>query len=173
MRDRSLEEINVLKLVIYVFSFISVCTALILFILLPILKNYKDVSLRLSSENSILSNTKNVLDFNKNKLEKLKIENNISFSQFETQVSSNDFYIFLSKYFKNIKLSDIKITCNKKYLKEKFQVSATMNNQAKFYFFMDELKKYKNLVKITYPMTMKVTKDSIYVDFKAEIYSAK
>ncbi len=39
MKDKSLEEIDLLKLIICALSFISVCTALILFLLLPTLKN--------------------------------------------------------------------------------------------------------------------------------------
>ncbi|EAJ5961073.1 hypothetical protein DK809_04235 [Campylobacter jejuni] len=35
MKDKSLEEIDLLKLIICALSFISVCTALILFLLLP------------------------------------------------------------------------------------------------------------------------------------------
>lgn len=46
MKDKSLEELNILKIVIYVLSFITVCTALILFLLLPALKDYKQTHLR-------------------------------------------------------------------------------------------------------------------------------
>lgn len=46
MKDKSLEELNILKIVIYVLSFITVCTALILFLLLPVLKDYKQTHLR-------------------------------------------------------------------------------------------------------------------------------
>lgn len=173
MKDRSLEEVDVLKLVIYVFSFISVCTALILFVMLPILKDYKQTSARFFSQKAILDNVNNTLKFHEDKLNTLKIDNNISFAQFDTKFDKNSFKNFIYQYFNNVKITNLKIDNNEKYLKEKLQISATMNNQARFYLFMDSLKKYTNLIKITYPMVIDVKNNKIIINFKAEIYSAK
>ena len=45
MKDKSFEEINVVKILVLTLSFISVCTALILFLLLPTLKAYKELNI--------------------------------------------------------------------------------------------------------------------------------
>lgn len=83
MKDKSLEEINLLKLIVFTLSFISICTALILFLLLPALKKYQQISLVEHSQLSILKTTQSNFDFSKDKITKLKNENPKSLEQFK------------------------------------------------------------------------------------------
>ncbi|MGI8067339.1 hypothetical protein ACNGGR_07705 [Campylobacter jejuni] len=104
MKDKSLEEIDLLKLIICALSFISVCTALILFLLLPTLKNYKQANLRENSQLAILKAAKLKFDFSEDKISTLRSENNKSLEQFEQNFNIGNFDIFLQKYFQNVKI---------------------------------------------------------------------
>lgn len=78
MKDKSLEEIDLLKLLVCALSFISICTALILFLLLPTLKNYKQTNLVENSQLAILKAVKSKFDLSENKIATLRNENNKS-----------------------------------------------------------------------------------------------
>ncbi len=172
MKDKSLEEINILKLLIYALSFISVCTALILFLLLPTLKNYKQISIRENSQLAILKTTKSNLDFSKNKIAILKNENNKSLEQFKQNLNVSNLNIFLQKYFQNIKIQEIKIEKKEKYLKNQLEIKATMNNPRRLYDFIDALKNYNNLIKLDYPLNLKAGEQGIMINLTLKIYSS-
>ncbi|HEB9319990.1 TPA: hypothetical protein RZK22_000835 [Campylobacter coli] len=171
MKDKSLEEINILKIIIYVLSFITVCTALILFLLLPLLKDYKQANLRKNSQVAIFNATKTKLDISENKINTLRTENNKSLEQFEQNFNLTHFQNFLEKYFKNIQATELKLDKKEKYLTHRINIQASINNPRRLYDFIDALAQYNNLVKIDYPMTLKASDHGIMINLNVQIYS--
>ncbi|HDX3451200.1 TPA: hypothetical protein ROD35_000155 [Campylobacter coli] len=171
MKDKSLEELNILKIIIYVLSFITVCTALILFLLLPLLKDYKQANLRKNSQVAIFNAAKIKLDISENKINTLRTENNKSLEQFEQNFNLTHFQNFLEKYFKNIQATELKLDKKEKYLTHRINIQASINNPRRLYDFIDALAQYNNLVKIDYPMTLKASDHGIMVDLNVQIYS--
>ncbi|EGK8129363.1 hypothetical protein IO384_001029, partial [Campylobacter lari] len=55
-KDKSLEEADILKILIYSFSFVALCAILILFLIVPFLKDYKIEHSRLAAQQ--IQNTK-------------------------------------------------------------------------------------------------------------------
>ncbi|EAW7550724.1 hypothetical protein FGY55_00290 [Campylobacter coli] len=171
MKDKSLEELNILKIIIYVLSFITVCTALILFLLLPLLKDYKQANLRKNSQVAIFNAAKAKLDTSENKISTLRTENNKSLEQFEQNFNLTHFQNFLEKYFKNIQATELKLDKKEKYLTHRINIQASINNPRRLYDFIDALAQYNNLVKIDYPMTLKASDHGIMVNLNVQIYS--
>ncbi|HEE9579530.1 TPA: hypothetical protein R8E29_000878 [Campylobacter coli] len=171
MKDKSLEELNILKIVIYVLSFITVCTALILFLLLPVLKDYKQTHLRKNSQAAIFNAAKAKLDTSENKISALRTENNKSLEQFEQQFNLTHFQNFLEKYFENIQITELKLDKKEKYLTYRINIRASINNPRRLYDFIDALAQYNNLVKIDYPMTLKASDHGIMINLNVQIYS--
>ncbi|EEP3505468.1 hypothetical protein ACM1FL_001132 [Campylobacter coli] len=171
MKDKSLEELNILKIVIYVLSFITVCTALILFLLLPVLKDYKQTHLRKNSQAAIFNAAKAKLDASENKISALRTENNKSLEQFEQQFNLTHFQNFLEKYFENIQITELKLDEKEKYLTHRINIRASINNPRRLYDFIDALAQYNNLVKIDYPMTLKASDHGIMINLNVQIYS--
>ncbi|EAI1055297.1 hypothetical protein GFU71_01065 [Campylobacter coli] len=171
MKDKSLEELNILKIIIYVLSFITVCTALILFLLLPLLKDYKQANLRKNSQVAIFNAAKTELDISENKINTLRTENNKSLEQFEQKFNLTHFQNFLEKYFKNIQVTELKLDKKEKYLTHRINIQASINNPRRLYDFIDALTQYNNLIKIDYPMTLKASDHGIIVDLNVQIYS--
>ncbi|EOZ2160790.1 hypothetical protein ACQQJ8_000827 [Campylobacter coli] len=171
MKDKSLEELNILKIVIYVLSFITVCTALILFLLLPVLKDYKQTHLRKNSQAAIFNAAKAKLDASENKISALRTENNKSLEQFEQQFNLTHFQNFLEKYFENIQITELKLDKKEKYLAHRINIRALINNPRRLYDFIDALAQYNNLIKIDYPMTLKASDHGIIVNLNVQIYS--
>ncbi|HDZ5096644.1 TPA: hypothetical protein RTH11_000441 [Campylobacter jejuni] len=170
MKDKSLEEVDLLKLIVCALSFISVCTALILFLLLPILKNYKQANLRENSQLAILKAAQSKFDFSENKITTLRNENNKSLEQFEQNFNIGNFDVFLQKYFQNVKIQEIKPEKQEKYLKNRLAIEATMNNPRRLYDLIDALKNYNNLIKLDYPLNLKAQDEGIKINFIIKIY---
>ncbi|EAI3898401.1 hypothetical protein YN70_002925 [Campylobacter coli] len=171
MKDKSLEELNILKIIIYVLSFITVCTALILFLLLPLLKDYKQANLRKNSQVAIFNAAKTKLDISENKINTLRTENNKSLEQFEQNFNLTHFQNFLEKYFKNIQVTELKLDKKEKYLTHRINIQASINNPRRLYDFIDALTQYNNLIKIDYPMTLKASDHGIMINLNVQIYS--
>ncbi|AXP08185.1 hypothetical protein N4T57_06185 [Campylobacter hepaticus] len=172
MKDKSLEEINLLKLIVFTLSFISICTALILFLLLPALKKYQQISLVEHSQLSILKTTQSNFDFSKDKITKLKNENPKSLEQFKQNFNIDHFNIFLQKYFQNIKIQENKPEKKEKYLKSLLNIQATINNPKNLYDFIDALKNYDNLIKLDYPLKLQAAEQGINIYLALKIYSS-
>ncbi|MFQ6341900.1 hypothetical protein [Campylobacter sp. VTCC 70190] len=170
MKDKSLEETDLLKLLICALSFISVCTALILFLLLPTLKNYKQANLRENSQLAVLKSTQAKFNLSEDKISTLRSENNKSLEQFEQGFNTKNLEFFLQKYFQNVKIKEIKPEKQEKYLKNQVLIQATMNNPRRFYDFIDALKNYDNLIKLAYPLKLKAGNKDIQISLTLKIY---
>lgn len=172
MKDRSLEEINVLKLLICILSFISVCMALILFMLLPVLKDYKETSLTENSQVAMLNAVKAKLGVSEGKVLSLRNENNKSLEQFEQSFNTKVLEKFLQNYFQNVKIKENKISEPEKYLTHSLTINASMKNPKNLYDFIDALPGFDYLIRIDYPLNLKATKNGIELTCIAKIYSA-
>ena len=171
MKDKSFEEINVVKILVLTLSFISVCTALILFLLLPTLKAYKELSIRENSQIALLNATKAKLNASETKITQLKSENNKSLEQFQTSLKEN-FQTFLTLFFKNIKIKTLE-NAKELYLKHTLLVQADLASPKNLYDFIDALQNYDNLIKIDYPLNLKAKKSGIELSLIAKIYGEK
>ncbi|MBS4235726.1 hypothetical protein [Campylobacter vulpis] len=172
MKDKSFEEINIVKILILTLSFISVCTALILFLLLPTLKAYKELGIRENSQIALLNATKAKLNTSEVKLAQLRSENNKSLEQFQNSFSEKNFQVFLSQFFKKIQIKAIK-NQNESYLKHTLLVNAYLDTPKNLYDFIDALQNYDNLIKMDYPLKLKAQKSGIELSFVAKIYGEK
>ena len=155
MKDKSLEEINPIKLLICILSFISICMALILFLLLPQLRNYQENSLRENSQIALFEATKAKFAASENKISSLRNENNKSLEQFEQNFDIKILENFLQKYFKH-----------------SFTIDAKIQNPKSFYDFIDALSGFDYLVKMDYPLNLKAAQEGIDISFVIKIYSA-
>ncbi|TKX31622.1 hypothetical protein [Campylobacter aviculae] len=171
MKDKSLEELDILKIIIFALSFITVCTALILFLLLPILKDYKNINLKENSQIAIFNSVKTDLESSEDKISKLKRQNNKILKQFDQDLNPKQLKVFLLKYFQNIKIQEINTNKKDKYLTHKLNIQGIMNNPRRFYDCIDALQDYDNLIKISYPITLKAIPKGIAINFSVEIYS--
>ncbi|MBZ7947759.1 hypothetical protein H2256_02145 [Campylobacter sp. RM9929] len=171
MKDKSLEELNIVRILILALSFISICTALILFLLLPVLKDYEQINLRENSQIGTVNSFKIDLKSSEDKVTHLQNINKKNLDQFQQKFDEKKFNQFLKYYFKNIKITNIKLQSQEEYLYKKLKIEGLMDNPKNFYNFIDALKDYDNLIKISYPIVLKATPKGIAINFYIEIYS--
>ncbi|KAA6228867.1 hypothetical protein FMM55_00095 [Campylobacter sp. LR196d] len=171
LNDKSLDDINTLKLIICVLSFITVCFALILFLLLPTLKNFKELNILENSHLATLQEEQANLQFNQERINDLKEANAHSFSQFEQKFNPVHFRELLEKYFQNVVMKELENT-NELYLTNNISIDASMDKPQNLYDFLDNLKNFESLVKISPPLIMKAQKTTTSIHFNAKVYSA-
>jgi len=171
MKDRSLEEIDILKLFIYILIFIAVCGILIFFLLVPVLKEYKNLSLEQNSQIIHLAQTKEMLRMSEDKILNLRAENNKSLEQFEQKFNAQVFQSLLEKYFKEVQITEIK-NPKENYLTHSFEIKANADSPNSLYNFLEDLNNFDYLVKINSPLLIKAVKEGIELKFNAKIYSS-
>ena len=171
MKDKSLEELNIVRILILALSFISISTALILFLLLPVLKDYEQINLRENSQIGTVNSFKIDLKSSEDKVTQLQNINKKKLDQFQQKFDEKKFNQFLKYYFKNIKITNIKLQSQEEYLYKKLKIEGLMDNPKNFYNFIDALKDYDNLIKVSYPIALKATPKGIAINFSIEIYS--
>lgn len=172
MRDKSLEEISILKLLIFTLSFISICMTLILFLLLPTLRNYKEISLRENSQIAMLNAAKAKFYASRDKVLSLRREDNKSLERFERSFDVKVLKDFSQRYFKDVKIKENELPEAEEYLKHSLKISANIESPKNLYDFIDALGGFGYLVKVDYPLNLKAAEKGINVDFIIKIYSA-
>lgn len=164
----NLDEFDFFKLLLYVLAFIGICALLILFLFLPILKEYRANSIRLNSQNYINNNMYNKLTASQARLRALQEENNISLSQMQTPFNEEKFMSLLQKHFKNVNL---KFTQDTQKQDSYYDIEGYIANPKEFYAFIEDLKQYESVLKISYPLELKGDNENIKIAFSVSIIS--
>ncbi|MFG5086296.1 hypothetical protein O8I31_00520 [Campylobacter lari] len=172
-KDKSLEEADVLKILIYSFSFVGLCAILILFLIVPFLKDYKIEHSRLVTQQ--IQNTKalNELQALEKIIDDFQKMNAQNLAQINAEFSQKEFLDFTKNYFDNVKINLIPIEKEQEYLKYQFGVSVKMKNPQAFYSFLNDLQKYKNLIEVSTPVEFKSEEKHINLKFKIKVFYAQ
>lgn len=173
--DRSLEQIDVSKLVLYTLVFIALCAILIIFLVIPILKDYKNALNELSTQTHINKLINEDFQASLNRLEHLKSDNKALLEQFDADFNATHLLKFLGKYFEEVDLVEIKNNdAKQEYLQYEFNLSAILDNPKQFYSFIDALNTYQSLIRLESPVDLSSRDDGeIDINFMLKVYSSR
>lgn len=101
----------------------------------------------------------------KQKYNKYKQENILSLMRFN-QSNSNDIEQFLGRYLDDLNIQEL----NQTTVKDLFMVDANISNIKRFYYLLQDLKEYKNIIKIPHDMNISKHNDTYNLVFQVEIY---
>ncbi|HEC1797180.1 TPA: hypothetical protein R1763_000601 [Campylobacter lari] len=171
-KDKSLEEADILKILIYSFSFVALCAILILFLIVPFLKDYKIEHSRLAAQQ--IQNTKalNELQALEKVIRDFQSTNAQNLAQINAEFSQKELMDFMKNYFDDVKINLIPIKKKQEYLKYQFGVSVKMKNPQAFYSFLNDLQRYKNLIEISTPVEFKSEEKHIDLKFRIKVFHA-
>lgn len=174
MNDRSLEQINITKLVLYSLVFICLCGGLIMFLIMPILQDYKSSMAELSSQNGINYAVNESFQESLERVQGLEKDNKELLTQFDADFNKTHLVGFLENYFFEPVLSEIKHKKKSEYLLGEFNVSAVMDNPKIFYRFIEDLKSYQSLIKLETPIDLRSRDDGeIDIKFIIKVFSSR
>ncbi|WP_276710976.1 hypothetical protein [Campylobacter rectus] len=173
-KDRSLQNIDVTKLLIYVLLFIVACLAMIFGFLVPNIKEYKQVKYESRMQIAASAQTQRIYDAKSKALNEIKQNDKAVLDALESKFDADKFAQFASKYFTNVNLSEPKEAAkNGEISVYELTVTGSMKTPAKFYEFMDALQSYENIVKIDLPIKMRKEAEKIDATFGVKIYSLR
>lgn len=173
-KDRSLQNIDVTKLLIYVLIFIVACLAMIFGFLVPSIKEYKQAKYESRMQIAASAQTQRLYDAKSKALDEIKQNDKVQLDALENKFNSDKFTQFASKYFTNVNLSEPKEAAkNGEISVYELTVTGSMKTPAKFYEFMDALQNYENIVKIDFPIKMHKDTEKIDAIFGVKIYSLR
>ena len=173
-KDRSLQNIDVTKLLIYVLLFIVACLVMIFGFLVPNIKEYKQVKYESRMQIAASAQTQRIYDAKSKALNEIKQNDKAVLDALENKFDADKFAQFASKYFTNVNLSEPKEAAkNGEISVYELTVTGSMKTPAKFYEFMDALQSYENIVKIDLPIKMRKDAKKIDATFGVKIYSLR
>ena len=173
-KDRSLQNIDVTKLLIYVLLFIVACLVMIFGFLVPNIKEYKQVKYESRMQIAASAQTQRIYDAKSKALNEIKQNDKAVLDALESKFDADKFAQFASKYFTNVNLSEPKEAAKNGEISVcELTVTGSMKTPAKFYEFMDALQSYENIVKIDLPIKMRKDAEKIDATFGVKIYSLR
>lgn len=173
-KDRSLQNIDVTKLLIYVLLFIVACLVMIFGFLVPNIKEYKQVKYESRMQIAASAQTQRIYDAKSKALNEIKQNDKAVLDALENKFNADKFAQFASKYFTNVNLSEPEEAAkNGEISVYELTVTGSMKTPAKFYEFMDALQSYENIVKIDLPIKMRKEAEKIDATFGVKIYSLR
>ncbi|WP_291951293.1 hypothetical protein [Campylobacter sp.] len=172
-KDRSLEEVDTLKILIYSFSFIIICVILILFLIVPFLKDYKINYSRLVRQEAQNTKVLNELKGLEEVIKNFQKTNQMRLTQINNEFSQDAFIKFMQNYFDDIKIQSVSIAPGQMYLKYQFNMQVKIKTPQAFYSFLGDLQKYQNVIEITTPVVFSVNQKYIDLNFKVKVFFAK
>lgn len=173
MKEKLLNEINTMRMLIFSAGFVLMCAFLILVFMLPALNNYKSAKLRLNSQNSVNHSIEQKLAQSEQILANLQTENKKIFAQFDKKFDINTMRKFLEQFFDNVKIEELEITLPKEeYLAKKLHIKALMKSPEQFYTFMENIRDYENILAVQTPLKLQSQGQNIDFEFDMKIYSS-
>ena len=173
-KDRSLQNIDVTKLLIYVLLFIVACLVMIFGFLVPNIKEYRQIKYESRMQIAASAQTQRLYDAKSKALNEIKQNDKAVLDALESKFDADKFAQFASKYFTNVNLSEPKEAAkNGEISVYELTVTGSMKTPAKFYEFMDALQSYENIVKIDLPIKMHKEAEKIDATFGVKIYSLR
>ncbi len=173
MNDRSLEQISIPKLLLYSLAFICACAGLIVFLIMPILRDYKSSVAELGSQNSVNYAVNESFQASLERVQGLQSENKAILKQFDAEFNRSALITFLENYFFEPRLNELESKEKPEYLQHEFNVSAVMDNPKIFYRFIEDLRGFESLVKLETPIDLRAQEDGeIAVSFIIKVFSS-
>lgn len=177
-QDKSLENIDMTKLLGFVLAFLLVCAVMVLGFIVPNIKEYKAVSQANNSALLAFSKAKYLYDTRQAELDRLRQENKFILQAYGTSFDDKRFVAFVSQFFTDVSLQELKSEHAQdelagKYSLYELSVSSKADTPKKLYAFLDALSKYENIIRIDFPVQMRGEDGLIRTKFNMRVYSDK
>ena len=171
MTDKSMDKIDILKLLIYLLVFIVMTFFMILLVIVPNIREFK--------ASKSLNNTafvhkirvQNVLDDRKKEYKALNSENRRVIISFMHKFSADNFIKYASQFFTRVSLIELDKKVHKKeFVEYELKVSSSLKSPTNFYLFLEGLNRYENIVQADFPISMESNNSMISAIFSIKVY---
>ncbi|AFL67796.1 hypothetical protein [Sulfurospirillum barnesii] len=169
--DRSLDKIDIMKLLIFLMIFLIVTFAFIFLLIIPHIKEHRV----LQAEHKRVLVHKNRVETlfleREAQLNKLTMENTHVVLAFKHSFSPEEFIAYAKEFFTQVSLVEVsKLEYQKEFVEYELNVTSTLKTPTNFYNFLEGLNQYKNIVQADFPIHLEANKNTISSVFKIKVY---
>ena len=169
--DRSLDKIDIMKLLIFLMVFIIVTFAFIFLLIIPNVKEHRILQAEYKRVLVHKTRVENLFLERETELSKLKAENAHVISAFKHPFTQEEFIRYTGKFFSQVSLTEItKSEYKKEFVEYELNVTSMLKTPTNFYNFLEGLNRYSSIVQADFPIHLESSKESISSTFKIKVY---
>jgi len=169
--DRSLEKIDIMKLLIFLMVFIVITFTFVFLLIIPNVKEHR--ILQAEHKRVLVHKTRveNLFLEREAELSKLKAENVHIIGAFKHPFTQEEFIRYAGKFFAQVSLTEVtKGNYKKEFTEYELNVTSTLKTPINFYNFLEGLNRYDSIVQADFPINLESGKESISSTFKIKVY---
>ena len=171
--DKSLEEIDIVKLLLFLLIFVVISMVLIFALIVPDIKMFKQAKAEHRSQYMTTSRVENILSEKEKELKQLSSDNRKVLDAFANTFDESRFIRYTMQFFDDVTLAKIKkedTPQEGEFVMYELNVTSSLKSPNNFYEFLEGLNRYENIVKADFPIEMKTHDGKIRSHFNIKVY---
>ena len=169
-----MKNLNILKLLIFLFIFIITVFFIIFIFLVPDIKRLKIAKINHDKTYNNYMYIDNNLKLKIKELKTLKYKNLKITRAFDSNFNEPDFMKFSKNFFHDANLiKEKKKNYKQDFTEYYFKTVSKISNPTIFYKFLNALNHYDNIIQADFPIEMKAVGDDINTTFRLKVYTLK
>jgi NAD-dependent DNA ligase len=172
--DKSLEEFDIVKLLLFLLLFLAITLFMILALIVPNIKEHKQQKSLHSFERTTTLRVEELLRERESELQTLRGENRKVIEAFVERFDEAEFLRFAQAFFTQASLEKVAQTEHEEdFMRYELKVTSLLETPSKFYDFLEALNRYENIVKADFPIQMEAQEGLIYATFSIKVFELK
>jgi hypothetical protein len=169
-----MKNINILKLLSFLFAFVLIVFFIIFVFIVPDIKRLKSAKIANKQIGNVYRHTNDILRAKTNELKGLKRRHSKIIKAFNNRFNETAFLKFSQKYFSYARLTkDKKSDYKQDFVRYSFNTVSKMSDPTVFYRFLTDINNFSNIIQVDFPIEMKAVGDDINTTFKLRVYTLK
>lgn len=169
--DKSMEKIDIVKLLLYLLIFIVATLFIILIVIVPNIKEYRASKVVYKKAFVHKMRVENVLADRDTELRNLSVKNRRAITSFVHKFSTDNFIKYAGKFFNKVSLIEVeKKGYKKEFVEYELRVSSSLKSPTNFYNFLEGLNRYENIIQADFPIHMESNSSTISSAFTIKVY---
>lgn len=169
--DRSLEKIDIMKLLIFLMVFIIITFSFVFLLIIPNVKEHRVLQAEYKRVLVHKTRVENLFLEREAELSKLKAENVHIMGAFKHPFTQEEFIRYAGTFFNQVSLTEVtKSDYKKEFVEYELNVTSTLKTPTNFYNFLEGLNRYSSIVQADFPIHLESGKENISSTFKIKVY---
>ena len=169
--DKSLEEFDLIKLLLFLLLFLVASLVMVLAFIVPNIKEHKREKAAHGYELVTTQRVGAVLQEKEAQLQTLRIENKKVIEAFISRFDEERFVRYVGEFFEEVSLARLEQKEHEKdFIMYELKVTSLLKTPAKFYSFLESLKRYEGIVKADFPIEMRAEGPFIHATFNIKVF---
>lgn len=166
-------QLDPIKMLLFFLILVLISLFLIFILIVPSAKEYKSVKIMHQRHDQSITRLQNIIGAKANELDDIVKNNSKILDALVHSFDKQNFLTYANNFFQNVKLQELKKLDKNPYILYELNVTSSIKTPSNFYNFLDGLKQYQNIIKVTYPISMQSVDKNIHASFLLKIYNAK